>query len=82
VQHSVTRVDREFHFLGRHISVPFRSTSSRETTAGRARTMTDYRSDGFLGLQGGPLHGRLRARIWGQRNQAAFFVASASTSTP
>jgi hypothetical protein len=23
VQHSVTRVDREFHFLRRHLSIPF-----------------------------------------------------------
>jgi hypothetical protein len=30
VQHSVTRVDREFHFLGRHLSIPFCSSSCRE----------------------------------------------------
>jgi len=29
--------------------------------------MTDYRSDVFLGLRGGPRYGLLRTRNWGQR---------------
>src|SRR5690348_13093396 len=32
VQHSVARLDREFYFLGRHLTIPFCSTSSRGPT--------------------------------------------------
>ena len=63
VQHSVTRVDREFHFLGRHLSIPFCSTSSRGRPCCRASTMRDYRSDVFLGLRGGRFTVSFRTRI-------------------
>src|SRR4029453_14758769 len=59
VQHSVARVDRELYFLGRHIRIPFCSTSFRGTTVGRAPTMRII-DPMFSRPSRGPLHGLLQ----------------------
>src|SRR4029453_5879090 len=59
VQHFVTRVDREFHFLGRHLSIPFCSTSSPGTTVERTPTMRII-DPMFSRPSRGPLRGLLQ----------------------
>src|SRR6266567_2740507 len=63
MQHSVTRVDREFHFLGRHLSIPFCSTSSRGTTVERTPNDEDYRSDVFSAFEAARFTVSSRPRI-------------------
>jgi hypothetical protein len=45
VQHSVTRIDREFHFLGRHLSIPFCSNSPSRNDRWSSPNDEDYRSN-------------------------------------
>src|SRR4029453_1426375 len=81
VQHFVTRVDGEFHFLGGHLSIPFCSTSSRGATTGRAPTRRII-DPMFARPSKRPASRSPPGREFGERTQAAFFLASASTSTP
>src|SRR4029077_19209147 len=55
VQHSVARIDREFNFLGRHLSIPFCLISTRGGPVGRTPKVTMFSQ---------PLHDVLRTRIW------------------
>src|SRR6266516_5909279 len=63
MQHSVTRIDREFHFLGRHLSIPFCSTSSPGTTVERTPNDEDYRSDVFSAFEAARFTVSSRTRI-------------------
>src|SRR4029453_18554021 len=57
VQHFVTRVDREFHFLGGHLSIPFCSSS-------RGTLLANYNDEDYRAMfsrpSRGPLHGLLQ----------------------
>src|SRR4029077_2348728 len=80
MQHSVTCVDRESNFLGRHLSIPFCLTSISRNDCWASPNDEDYRSDVFLALESAAL--RVLGQEFAERDQAAFFLASASTSTP
>src|SRR6476661_4336327 len=62
MQHSVTCVDRESNFLGRHLSIPFCLTSISRNDCWASPNDEDYRSDVFSAFESAALR-RLRTRI-------------------